>query len=100
MSCADGWDAGLPDVEPATEIATRNASQDAIQALAGPLPELFGGAADLSESNLTDIKGARRLQRRRRRAGTSGSASASTPWAASPTASPITAASSRTAPRS
>ena len=32
-------------------------SQDAIQALAGPLPELFGGAADLSESNLTDVKG-------------------------------------------
>ena len=40
-----------------TEIATRNASQESIQALAGPLPELFGGAADLSESNLTDIKG-------------------------------------------
>ncbi len=39
------------------EIATRNASQDAIQALAGPVPELFGGAADLSESNLTDVKG-------------------------------------------
>ena len=39
------------------EVATRNASQDAIQALAAPLPELFGGAADLSESNLTDVKG-------------------------------------------
>ncbi len=39
------------------EIATRNASNDAIQALAAPVPELFGGSADLSESNLTDIKG-------------------------------------------
>src|SRR6185369_12627169 len=39
------------------EIATRNASQDAIQALASTVPELFGGAADLSESNLTDVKG-------------------------------------------
>jgi transketolase len=51
------WDAGLKTYAVGEEIATRNASQDAIQALAGPLPELFGGAADLSESNLTDIKG-------------------------------------------
>ena len=53
----DGWDAGLPSYDTGTEIATRNASQESIQALAGPLPELFGGAADLSESNLTIIKG-------------------------------------------
>ncbi|MEP6638297.1 MAG: transketolase [Chloroflexota bacterium] len=52
-----GWDSDLPTYETGTEIATRNASQDAIQALAPRLPELFGGAADLSESNLTDIKG-------------------------------------------
>jgi transketolase len=52
----EGWDAGLPRYETGTEVATRNASQDAIQALAGPLPELFGGSADLSESNLTDVK--------------------------------------------
>jgi transketolase len=51
-----GWDAGLPAYEPGTEVATRNASQDAIQVLAAALPELFGGAADLSESNLTDVK--------------------------------------------
>jgi len=53
----DAWDDGLPAYEPGTEVATRNASQDAIQALAARLPELFGGAADLSESNLTDVKG-------------------------------------------
>ena len=53
---ADGWDDGLPVYETGTEVATRNASQDAIQALAGPVPELFGGSADLSESNLTDVK--------------------------------------------
>jgi transketolase len=53
----NGWDTGLKIYETGTEVATRNASQDAIQALAGPVPELFGGAADLSESNLTDIKG-------------------------------------------
>jgi transketolase len=52
----DGWDAALRSYEVGSEVATRNASQEAINALAGPLPELFGGAADLSESNLTDIK--------------------------------------------
>ncbi|MEO8571849.1 MAG: transketolase, partial [Chloroflexota bacterium] len=54
----DGWDTDLKTYDSGTEIATRNASQDAIQALAPRLPGLFGGAADLSESNLTDIKGA------------------------------------------
>jgi transketolase len=54
---ADGWDANLKSYPVGEEIATRNASTDAIQALAGPVPELFGGAADLSESNLTIIKG-------------------------------------------
>jgi transketolase len=53
----EGWDADLKTYETGTEVATRNASQDAIQALAPRLPELFGGAADLSESNLTDVKG-------------------------------------------
>jgi transketolase len=59
---ADGWDAGLKTYAVGEEIATRNASQEAIQALAGPVPELFGGAADLSESNLTDIKGGGEFQ--------------------------------------
>ena len=54
---ADGWDRGLKTYAVGEEVATRNASQEAIQALAGPVPELFGGAADLSESNLTDVKG-------------------------------------------
>jgi transketolase len=54
---AGGWEKELKTYGAGTEIATRNASQEAIQALAGPVPELFGGAADLSESNLTDIKG-------------------------------------------
>jgi transketolase len=52
-----GWDAGLKTYAVGEDLATRQASQAAIQALAEPLPELFGGAADLSESNLTDIKG-------------------------------------------
>jgi len=50
------WDAGLKSYSLGEDVATRQASQQAIAALAGPVPELFGGAADLSESNLTDIK--------------------------------------------
>ncbi len=55
-SLATGWDSALPAYETGSEVATRNASQDAIQVLAAALPELFGGSADLSESNLTDVK--------------------------------------------
>jgi transketolase len=51
------WREALRQYDEGSELATRNASQDAINALAPVLPELFGGAADLSESNLTDIKG-------------------------------------------
>ncbi|MGZ8514963.1 MAG: transketolase [Candidatus Limnocylindrales bacterium] len=54
---ADGWEADLRIYDIGAEVATRNAGQDAIQALAQRVPELFGGAADLSESNLTDVKG-------------------------------------------
>ena len=46
----------LPSYKVGEDFATRQASQAAIQALAGPVPELFGGSADLSESNLTLIK--------------------------------------------
>ena len=54
---ATGWDAALPRWEAGAEVATRNASADTINALAAGVPELFGGSADLSESNLTDVKG-------------------------------------------
>jgi transketolase len=55
---AAGWDAGLKTYAVGEDFATRQASQAAIQALAGPVPELFGGSADLSESNLTLVKDA------------------------------------------
>ncbi|WP_018610754.1 transketolase [Uliginosibacterium gangwonense] len=38
-------------------VATRKASQQSIQALAGSLPELLGGSADLAGSNLTHWSG-------------------------------------------
>ena len=53
----EGWDARLPAYAVGEDLATRQVSQAAIQALAISLPELFGGSADLSESNLTDVKG-------------------------------------------
>ncbi len=43
--------------EKATAVATRKASQLALDALAPSLPELFGGSADLTGSNLTNFKG-------------------------------------------
>ena len=41
----------------AESIATRKASQNAIEALAPKLPELLGGSADLTSSNLTNWSG-------------------------------------------
>jgi transketolase len=38
-------------------VATRKASQNALDALAPKLPEAFGGSADLTGSNLTNFKG-------------------------------------------
>ena len=43
-------------VEKKETIATRKASQNAIQALAPTLPEFLGGSADLTGSNLTNWK--------------------------------------------
>lgn len=54
---------GLADVLPEfagdTEVSTRAASGKVINALAAALPELWGGSADLAESNNTTIDGAR-----------------------------------------
>jgi transketolase len=47
----------LPKFEAGTEIATRAASGKVINALAAKLPELWGGSADLAESNNTTIDG-------------------------------------------
>ena len=54
----DGWADEMPTWEPdAKGLATRKASEAAIQALAKTLPELWGGSADLAGSNNTLIKG-------------------------------------------
>jgi transketolase len=46
---------------PSEKIATRKASQDALNAFAPLLPELLGGSADLTESNSTFWKGSQAL---------------------------------------
>jgi transketolase len=48
----------LPTFESGTQLATRAASGKVINALAAKLPELWGGSADLAESNNTTIEGA------------------------------------------
>jgi transketolase len=49
----------LPTFEAGKDVSTRAASGVVINALAAELPELWGGSADLAESNLTTIKGAK-----------------------------------------
>ncbi|WP_051457552.1 transketolase [Microbispora sp. ATCC PTA-5024] len=53
----DGWDKTLPSFDAGTSIATRKASNEVLNALAPALPELWGGSADLAESNNTTMKG-------------------------------------------
>jgi transketolase len=54
----DGWAEKLPTFPPdAKGMATRKASGEVLSALASVLPELWGGSADLAESNLTTMKG-------------------------------------------
>jgi transketolase len=54
-----GWADDLPTFEADPKgVATRKASGAVINAIAGRVPELWGGSADLAESNNTTIKGA------------------------------------------
>ena len=62
------WDARIERVfaaaaDRAEPVATRKASQLALDALAPLLPEFFGGSADLTGSNLTNFKGCTRAGR-------------------------------------
>ena len=50
------WDSLVPNFEAGKDVATRKASGDVINALAKKLPEMWGGSADLAESNNTTIE--------------------------------------------
>lgn len=54
----EGWDKVLPTYTPEDKtLASRKHSENCLNALAPVLPELIGGSADLTHSNLTELKG-------------------------------------------
>ncbi|MBE9215625.1 transketolase [Plectonema cf. radiosum LEGE 06105] len=60
----DGWDKVLPTFTPEDKgLATRKYSEGCLNKLASVLPELIGGSADLTHSNLTEIKGEGEFQK-------------------------------------
>jgi len=53
----EGWADALPSYTPEDKaLATRKNSEATLNALAPALPELIGGSADLTHSNLTELK--------------------------------------------
>lgn len=52
----DGWEKKIPTFPTEKAVATRNAGQVVMNAVAGVVPELFGGAADLTASTKTIFK--------------------------------------------
>ncbi|WP_341525045.1 transketolase [Nostoc sp. UHCC 0302] len=54
----DGWDKVLPSYTPEDKaLPTRKHSETSLNKLGSVLPELIGGSADLTHSNLTELKG-------------------------------------------
>jgi transketolase len=53
---AEGWEKKIPKFPTDKPIATRNAGQTVMQAIEHVVPELFGGAADLTTSTKTIFK--------------------------------------------
>jgi transketolase len=51
-----GWEKAVPIFTPEKPIATRNAGQQVMNAIFDAVPELFGGAADLTSSTKTIFK--------------------------------------------
>jgi transketolase len=62
----EDWREALPDFSSEAPMATRGASGKTLNAIAGVLPELVGGSADLAASNLTMIKDSERMSADRR----------------------------------
>ncbi|MGN6404255.1 transketolase family protein, partial [Sinomonas sp.] len=53
----EGWEESLPEFPAGKEVSTRAASGKVLNAIGPVLPELWGGSADLAESNNTTIEG-------------------------------------------
>ena len=56
MKLKEGWEKALPVFPTDKPIATRNAGQAVMNAIEKVVPELFGGAADLTSSTKTIFK--------------------------------------------
>ncbi|HEY5331783.1 MAG TPA: transketolase [Acidobacteriaceae bacterium] len=56
MKMAEGWEKAIPTFPTGKPVATRNAGQVVLNAIAAVVPELFGGAADLTASTKTIFK--------------------------------------------
>lgn len=52
-----GWEESLPEFPAGKDVSTRAASGKVLNAIGPVLPELWGGSADLAESNNTTIEG-------------------------------------------
>jgi transketolase len=50
------WEKAIPSFAPGKSVATRNAGGEIMNAIADAVPELFGGAADLTSSTRTIFK--------------------------------------------
>ncbi|OBQ10021.1 transketolase [Anabaena sp. AL09] len=60
----EGWDQVLPTYTPEDKaLPTRKHSENCLNKLGAVLPELIGGSADLTHSNLTELKGAGDFQK-------------------------------------
>jgi transketolase len=53
----EDWEESLPEFPAGKEVSTRAASGKVLNAIGPVLPELWGGSADLAESNNTTIEG-------------------------------------------
>ncbi|MCU0614877.1 MAG: transketolase [Desulfobacterales bacterium] len=61
----DGWDSDIPDFTQSGPVATRSASGQVLNAIAGKVLNLRGGSADLAPSNKTIISASYDFQKNR-----------------------------------
>ena len=59
----DGWDLDIPDFAQSGPVATRSASGQVLNAIAGKVSNLMGGSADLAPSNKTIINASHDFQK-------------------------------------
>ena len=63
-----GWEKAIPSFATEKPMATRNAGQQVMNAIFNDVPELFGGAADLTAVDQDDLQNSTAFCRRSSRA--------------------------------